>query len=204
MPEPQALADRAAELARAATDEMRALAGPDGAAALKAASLLGDVIAMRDAARRASWERQVVSALLLAAKAALDEANPEPESPDVRDQRAYFEARDALRGGDLETARQTLEHLRSVASRTSPDDWNHGNVTHHVHVLSGLLHLRDGDVDAAAEDLGHAGHVRPTPQLTSFGPDLTLAWALLQRGRDDDVLAYLRAVSAFWSPQAFV
>ena len=203
MPEPHEIAGRAAELARAATAELIELAGPEGAEALKAASLLGGVIPMKDAAKRETWERHVVSSLLLAAKTALDEASPEPETPDVRDQRAYFEARDALRSGDVETTRSTLEHLRAVASQTAPDDWNHGNVTHHVHVLSGLLRLRDGDVDGAAEDLRHAGQVRPTPQLMSFGPDLTLAWALLQRGRDEDALTYLRAVSTFWSPQLF-
>lgn len=203
MATPRELADRAAALARDAISALVEIAGPQGAEVLKAAARHGGPIDMRDLGARETWERHAVTPLLLAAEAALEDASGEPEEPAVRDLRAYFEARAALRDGDVQTARRTLEHLQSVASQPAPDDWDHGNVTHNSHILAGLLNLEDGLVDEAAADLHQAGQARPTPQLMSFGPDLTLAWALLKLGRDDDALSYFRAVSAFWSPQAF-
>ena len=49
-------------------------------------------------------------------------------------------------------------------------------------------------------ELRAAGHTPGSPQLDSFGPDIRLAWDLLQRGQDQAVLDYLHDVARFWSP----
>lgn len=76
--------------------------------------------------------------------------------------------------------------------------WWHGNAIHSAHTVRGLLALDAGDVDAAVAALHAAGDTPGSPQLNSFGPTMHLARALLERGRKDDVLAYLAQCRRFW------
>lgn len=43
-----------------------------------------------------------------------------------------------------------------------------------------------------------AGETPGSPQLNSFGPNMTLAKDLLERGERDAVLAYFEACRVFW------
>ena len=61
-----------------------------------------------------------------------------------------------------------------------------------------MLALRDDVVEAAAAHLLDAGRTPGSPVLGSFGPNMTLAQKLLERGERDVVLEYLLLCRDFW------
>jgi hypothetical protein len=69
---------------------------------------------------------------------------------------------------------------------------------HLAHVVLGKVALASLDVHAASTHLKAAGSVRTCPQLETFGPDLTLAAALLARGERAAVASFLWDCRQFW------
>jgi len=107
----------------------------------------------------------------------------------------------AFQSGQIAKARATAEELL----RISPEyrkDWNYGNAVYAGNSVLGLIALSEVDVDAARRWLLAAGDTPGSPQLNSFGPDLSLAQALFERGEDQAVLAFLDKISKFWKSGA--
>ena len=76
--------------------------------------------------------------------------------------------------------------------------WNYGNRVHHGNLVLGRIALAEGNVKAAKFRLTAAGNTPGSPQLNSFGPNMTLAKDFLERGEQDVVLRYFRACAKFW------
>jgi hypothetical protein len=102
--------------------------------------------------------------------------------------------------GDLDGALAVATQLEAVLAVTAVDDWNYGNLIHDLHIIRGKVYVARGDVNAACVELLCAGATPGSPQLDTFGPDLSLAWALLAAGQDAEVVHYLRSIAAFWTP----
>ena len=79
------------------------------------------------------------------------------------------------------------------------DDLNYGNAIHDSNVVMGVLAILKGDTKLASEHLLAAGRSPGSPQMNSFGPNMTLAKWLLEENREDVVLEYLVLCRAFWS-----
>lgn len=77
-------------------------------------------------------------------------------------------------------------------------NWNYGNAIHDSNRFLGLLSLKGGDLDKAADYLLLSGKSTGSPQLNTFGPTLDLANSLLKQGKRDVVLTYLGDVQSFW------
>jgi hypothetical protein len=77
-------------------------------------------------------------------------------------------------------------------------DWNYGNAIHNGHVVLGRLALAHGDVAGACRELLLAGQTPGSPQLDSFGPNMSLAKALLQHGQRAVVIQYFDECQVFW------
>lgn len=77
-------------------------------------------------------------------------------------------------------------------------DWNYGNAVHKGHLILGRVALRRGDLDAARSELLLAGRTPGSPQLDSFGPNMTLAKELLEAGENGVVLEYFELCRRFW------
>jgi hypothetical protein len=77
-------------------------------------------------------------------------------------------------------------------------NWNYGNAIHDANRILGLISLKHGKVDDAADYLLKAGNSTGSPQLDSFGPELDLANELLKLGRTKEVLVYLKDIKSFW------
>jgi hypothetical protein len=103
---------------------------------------------------------------------------------------------DAFEAGDLTKAEQYASEL--LDSAQDKNNWNYGNAVHKGHILLGRIALQRGDISSAKEHLLAAGETPGSPQLNSFGPNMTLAKELLEKGERDAVLTYLQSCLKFW------
>ncbi|MEX2545250.1 MAG: hypothetical protein WD316_08995 [Phycisphaeraceae bacterium] len=103
----------------------------------------------------------------------------------------------ALTANANDKAQTYARRLLDMAERYK-GDWNYGNAIHAGHLTLGHLALRAGDVEQAAAHLLDAGRTPGSPQLNSFGPDRSLAQALLDAGEREAVLEYLELIERFW------
>lgn len=145
----------------------------------------------RDAAEVAKVEGSVI-------KTAQEDAKEEKLPPRLErfyglDALAYA----ALKEGEPEKARALAQELIGLAEEFK-DDWNYGNAIHHGNVVLGRVALAAGDTEQAKRHLLEAGRTPGSPQLDSFGPNLTLGKALLERGERDSVLEFLGLCEKFW------
>jgi tetratricopeptide (TPR) repeat protein len=106
-------------------------------------------------------------------------------------------AKAAIKAEDLEKATRYAKESLEGAERF-PKDWNHGNALHHGNNVLGLVALKQGDFKLAAEHLMKAGKTPGSPQLNSFGPNMILAKALLEKDGKDAVLEYFELCRKFW------
>jgi hypothetical protein len=94
-------------------------------------------------------------------------------------------------------ARDYSKELARLAPRYK-DDWNYGNAIQDFNIVFGLLSLKAGDSDSARRHLLEAGRSPGSPQMDSFGPNMSLAKALLDHGHPDVVLDYFDLCRRFW------
>jgi hypothetical protein len=73
-----------------------------------------------------------------------------------------------------------------------------GDAMHYAHLVLGRHALSAGDVEKAREELLEAGKTPGSIPLAAFGPDMTLAQELLDRGESQAVLQYLDECAHFW------
>jgi predicted Zn-dependent protease len=107
-------------------------------------------------------------------------------------------AKTAFEAGQYGKAKDHASELERLAPKY-PHDWNYGNAIQDFNVVQGRLALRDGKVDEAKAHLLAAGRSPGSPQMNSFGPNMSLANDLLQRGERDTVLQYFELCRKFWS-----
>lgn len=78
------------------------------------------------------------------------------------------------------------------------DDWNYGNAIHDANVVLGMVSLQKDLVEEAKDRLLKAGKAPSSPQLKSFGPNMMLAEALLDKGEKDVVIRYFELLKNVW------
>ena len=99
--------------------------------------------------------------------------------------------------GHIDDARQFAEDLLRIAEQCR-GDWNYGNAIHDGNLVLGRIAVREGRIEDAKLFLIKAGATPGSPQLDSFGPNMTLAKDLLERGERDVVLQYFDLCRKFW------
>jgi hypothetical protein len=93
-------------------------------------------------------------------------------------------AKAALDAGALDKAASYANEMLG----SDPKGGNYGQAVHDGNMIRGLVTLRRGNVAQAAQDLLDAGKTSGSPVLNSFGPNVTLAKELLEKGERDAVL----------------
>jgi hypothetical protein len=83
-------------------------------------------------------------------------------------------------------------------AQTRKGDWNYGNAIQHGNIVLGRIALRDGKMDEAKQYLLDAGKTPGSPQLNSFGPNMSLAKDFLDKGETLVVLEYFKQCRKFW------
>ncbi|HEY5914197.1 MAG TPA: hypothetical protein VJA21_26720 [Verrucomicrobiae bacterium] len=109
-------------------------------------------------------------------------------------------AKISLAVGRTEEARQFARDmlvLDDKYSRGDPEKAN-GDAVHDGHLVLGLIASDEGQVEEAKRHLLAAGKSRGSPVLGSFGPNMSLAKELLEKGEQETVLQYLESCRKFW------
>jgi hypothetical protein len=114
---------------------------------------------------------------------------------DSRDPMLASAAKLAVQAGALDDAAQYAQELLDSAASGG---WNAGNAIFFGNMVLGQVALRHGDKDAAKSRLLAAGKTKGSPQLNSFGPNMTLAKELIEAGDQDTPVAFFELCRSFW------
>ena len=126
----------------------------------------------------------------------LEEAMKLASRQEERDSILNYAAEAAFNSGNYEKARDyAAEELQKAGHRSY---WNYGNAVHNGNAMLGRVALKEGDIVKAKEYLLAAGDTPGSPQLNSFGPDMSLANDLLKQGEKETVITYLTSCCRFW------
>lgn len=107
-------------------------------------------------------------------------------------------AKNALKKGETEKARALATELERLAPKYH-DDWNYGNAVQDANQVLGQIALAQGNVAEAKKRLLASADSNGSPQMNSFGPNMELAKALLEKGEKDVVLEYFARCRKFWT-----
>src|SRR5271166_1032653 len=106
-------------------------------------------------------------------------------------------AKRAFNAGEIEKAKAYSTQLLQMAPEY-PKSWNYGNAIFYGNFVLGEISLQQGNVAQASQYLLASGATPGSPTLVSFGPNMTLAKELLEKGQSDVVLQYLALCKNFW------
>ncbi len=109
-------------------------------------------------------------------------------------------AKMSLAVGRTEDARQFAADalvLDEKYSRGNPEKAN-GDAVHDCHLVLGRIALDAGQIEEAKRQLLAAGKSTGSAVLGSFGPNMSLAKDLLEKGEQETVLQYLDLCRKFW------
>jgi hypothetical protein len=107
-------------------------------------------------------------------------------------------AKMSLEQGNDAEAKAFAEELELLTPKFK-GNWNYGNAIQDANIVLGRLALKAGDSATARQRLLAAGHSPGSPQMNSFGPNMTLAQELLAAGEKETFLAYLELCRKFWT-----
>ena len=106
-------------------------------------------------------------------------------------------AKNALQAGNVKEAEALANELALLAPKYA-NDWNYGNAIQDANQVLGRIALSKDDVVEAKRRLLASADSKGSPQMNSFGPNMQLAKALLEKGERDVVLEYFQRCSKFW------
>ena len=106
-------------------------------------------------------------------------------------------AKRAFNAGEVGKARAYSKQLLEMAPQYTRN-WNYGNAIYYGNFVLGRIAVHEGNLAEAGKYLLAAGATPGSPQLNSFGPNVTLAKELLEKGQADVVLQYLALCKNFW------
>ena len=113
-------------------------------------------------------------------------------------------AKMSLAVGRTEDARKFATDMMTLDdkySRGDPEKRN-GDMVHDGNLVLGVIALDEGRMDEAKRHLLAAGQSRGSPVLGSFGPNMSLAKGLLEKGEQATVLQYFELCRKFWGYQS--
>jgi hypothetical protein len=105
--------------------------------------------------------------------------------------------KESLNAGHIQEAKSLAEELQKLMGQYQ-NDWNYGNAVQDVNIVFGRIAILEGRLDDAKKYLLEAGKTPGSPQLNSFGPNMTLAKELFEKGDRETVLKYFQLCSKFW------
>ena len=160
----------------------------------------GKVYVVNDAARKAAPELEQAPLSIKYDQAFVDAIRAMDEEMEPDESRFYElgdAAKNSFKAGRLEEARQQATELLSL-SRRYRRNWNYGNAIHDANLVLGRIAVSEGRIEEAKKYLLEAGKTPGSPQLDTFGPNMSLAKDLLEKGETEVVLKYFELCRRFW------
>lgn len=118
----------------------------------------------------------------------------------TEEERFYYlgdAAKKAFDNGDYSSAKAYAEELFTIMHKYKVN-WNYGNAIQDSNVVLGRLALREGRIEDAKRHLIEAGKSPGSCSMKSFGPNVSLAKDLLEKGEKDTVIEYFKLCKNFW------
>jgi hypothetical protein len=106
-------------------------------------------------------------------------------------------AKDAFDTGQIKAARNYAGELMALIPKYT-NDWNYGNAVQDANLVLGRIAVREGKIAEAKKFLAASGKSNGSPQMNSFGPNMSLALDLLKNGERDAVLMHFMRCRKFW------
>jgi tetratricopeptide (TPR) repeat protein len=103
----------------------------------------------------------------------------------------------AFDAGDIGKARAYAERLLNELG-TNRNNWSYGDAIHKGNLILGRIAVREGRLADAVTLLRASRDTPGSPVLDSFGPNMSLARDLVERGETEAVLAYFEMCRVFW------
>ncbi|WP_433664195.1 hypothetical protein ACQPW1_19960 [Nocardia sp. CA-128927] len=106
-------------------------------------------------------------------------------------------AKESFNAGKIKQARAYARELMALTPQYQ-GNWNYGNAVHDANMVLGRIAVREGHRNDAKRYLLAAGMSPASPQMNSFGPNMSLAMDLLAKGERQVVLEYFELCRKFW------
>ncbi len=100
--------------------------------------------------------------------------------------------------GKMALAANSLEKAAAYANESLTSGRADGQSIFDSNMILGVIALREGNLAEAKQRLIASGKTPGSPSLMTFGPNMTLARDLLQKGERDTVLEFFTLCDAFW------
>jgi len=106
-------------------------------------------------------------------------------------------AKESFDAGKFDDARNLAQELMALTPKYR-NDWNYGNAIQDANLVLGRIAAGEGKIAEADKFLAASGRSKGSPQMNSFGPNMSLALDLLKKGDRDAVLEHLMRCRMFW------
>jgi hypothetical protein len=106
-------------------------------------------------------------------------------------------AKESFDSDKIDDARNFAQELMALTPKYT-NDWNYGNAVQDANLVLGRIAVREGKIAEAKKFLAASGKSQGSPQMNSFGPNMSLAFDLLKKGERDAVLEYFMRCRMFW------
>jgi hypothetical protein len=108
-------------------------------------------------------------------------------------------AKDSINAGKIAEAGKLARELLALAQKNGLDNGPYGAAMHDANMVLGRIALKEGNTADAIEFLLASARDNPgSPDTKSFGPNMSLARDLLERGEREAVLQYFDLCRGFW------
>jgi hypothetical protein len=103
--------------------------------------------------------------------------------------------------GKIEDARKYAQELMMMFAKYQKieTNWDFGNAIQDTNIVFGRIAVQEGRIEDAKRYLIGAGNSPGSAVMDSFGPNMSLAKDLLEKGERDVVLEYFGLCRKFWS-----
>jgi hypothetical protein len=118
-------------------------------------------------------------------------------SPELRFHALGEAAKQSFTAGKVEDARKYAQELMTLLPSFQQDQ-EYGNAVHDANLVLGRIAVRDGRLDDAKRYLIESVRT-PGARLLDYGPNMSLAKDLLEKGERQSVLDYFALCGKFWN-----
>ena len=110
-------------------------------------------------------------------------------------------AKESFNAGKTEDAKKYAEELLALLPEFQSNR-EYGRAVHDANIVLGRIAVRESRLEDAKRYLMEAGQTPGTPEMMSYGPNMSLAKDLLQKGERQTVLDYFDLCRKFWTDDA--